>query len=268
MNVIGLLNIQFAIRGRKIYILEVNPRASRTSPFVSKATGIPLAKIAAKIMTGKKLKDFNLSYGDIDALKHISIKESVLPFSKFSGVDIVLGPEMKSTGEVMGIGLTVGEAFAKSQISANQSLPTKGKIFLSVKDEDKREVVFIAKKLQDLKFSLVSTRGTAKVLRAHGVTVEEVGRYDQGKGDLRNLIMLIKENEIALIVNTPSDESSQYDMRSIRSAAILHNVPCITTLQGAREAVYGIETTKAGDLDVKSLQDHYNVGRNVSCAAS
>jgi carbamoyl-phosphate synthase large subunit len=268
LNVIGLLNIQFAIRGRKIYILEVNPRASRTSPFVSKATGIPLAKIAAKIMVGKKLKDFNLSYEAINKLKHISVKESVLPFSKFSGVDIVLGPEMKSTGEVMGIGLTVGEAFAKSQISANQKLPTEGKIFLSVKDEDKREIVFIAKKLQDMKFSLVSTRGTAQVLRAHGVTVSEVGRYDQGEGELLNLVTLIKKNEIALIVNTPSDESSQYDMRSIRALAILHNVSCITTLQGAREAVNGIETTRAKDFDVQSLQDHYTAGRDVSCVAS
>ena len=268
LNVIGLLNIQFAIRGRKIYILEVNPRASRTSPFVSKATGIPLAKIAAKIMAGKKLKDFNLSYDAINKLKHISVKESVLPFSKFSGVDIVLGPEMKSTGEVMGIGLTVGEAFAKSQVSANQKLPTEGKIFLSVRDEDKREAVFIAKKLQDMKFSLISTRGTAKVLRAHDVTVEEVGRYDQGEGDLRNLVTLIKKNEIALIINTPSGESSQYDMRSIRATAILHNVPCITTLQGAREAVYGIEATKAKDFDVQSLQDYYSAGRDVSCAAS
>lgn len=268
LNVIGLLNIQFAIRGRKIYILEVNPRASRTSPFVSKATGMPLAKIAAKIMAGKKLKDFNLSYDAINRLKHISVKESVLPFSKFSGVDIVLGPEMKSTGEVMGIGLTVGEAFAKSQISASQSLPTEGKIFLSVRDEDKREIVFIAKKLQDMNFSLISTRGTAKVLRAHGVTVEEVGRYDQGEGDLLNLVTLIKKGEIALIVNTPSGESSQYDMRSIRATAILQNVPCITTLQGAREAVNGIETTKLKDFDVQSLQDYYSAGRDVSCAAS
>lgn len=267
LNVIGLLNIQYAIRGRKIYILEVNPRASRTSPFVSKATGIPLAKIAAKVMAGVKLKEFDLSYEDISNLKHISIKESVLPFSKFSGVDIVLGPEMKSTGEVMGIGLSVGEAFAKSQASANQNLPTEGKIFLSVKDEDKREVVFIAKKLQELGFTLVSTRGTAKVLRSHGVTVEEVGRYDQGAGDLNNLMTLIKNNEIALIVNTPSDESSQYDMRSIRAAAILHNVPCITTLQGAREAVYGIETTKAKDFAVQSLQERYAIGRDVPCAA-
>jgi carbamoyl-phosphate synthase large subunit len=268
LNVIGLLNIQFALRGRKIYVLEVNPRASRTVPFVSKATGIPLAKIAAQVMAGKKLKEFNLSYERIDSLKHVSVKESVLPFSKFSGVDIVLGPEMKSTGEVMGIGATVGEAFAKSQISANQKLPVKGKIFLSVKDEDKREIIFIAKRLQDMKFSLVSTRGTAKVLRAHGVEVEEVGRYDQGAGDILNLMTLMKKNEITLIVNTPSGESSEFDMRAIRAAAILHNIPCITTLQGAREAVNGIEAMKAKDFSVQSLQDYYKSGKGVSCAAS
>ena len=268
LKVIGLLNIQFAIRGRNVFILEVNPRASRTVPFVSKATGMPLAKIAAKVMNGKKLKDFDLSYEKIEKLMHISVKESVLPFSKFSGVDIVLGPEMKSTGEVMGIGSSVGEAFAKSQISANQHLPTKGKVFLSVRDEDKREVVFIAKKLQDMKFTLVSTRGTAKVLRAHGVNVQEVGRYDEGKGDMLNLMTLIKNTEIALIVNTPSGERSQSDMRAIRAEAILHNVPCITTIQGAREAVNGIEATLSKEFEVHSLQSLYKAGRDVSCAAS
>ena len=268
LGVIGLLNIQFAIRGSKIYILEVNPRASRTAPFVSKATGIPLAKIAAQVMAGKALKEFNLSYDIIKNLKHISIKESVLPFSKFSGVDIVLGPEMKSTGEVMGIGPTVGEAFAKSQMSANQQLPVEGKVFISVRDEDKREIVFIAKKLQDMVFSLATTRGTAKVLRTHGVNTEEVGRYDQGKGDMLNLMTLIRENKIAMIINTPSGEGSQYDMRSIRAAAILHNVPCITTLQGAREAVNGIEAMKAKNFSVCSLQERYIAGRSVECAAS
>ncbi|MBN1869665.1 MAG: carbamoyl-phosphate synthase large subunit [Candidatus Omnitrophica bacterium] len=262
LHVVGLMNIQFAIQGSKIYILEVNPRASRTVPFVSKATGIPLAKIAAQIMAGRTLKEFGLSYEHIEKLRHISVKESVLPFSKFSGVDIVLGPEMKSTGEVMGIGATVGEAFAKSQTSASQQLPVTGKVFVSVRDEDKREVMFIAKRLQDMGFSLVSTRGTAKVLKAHGVKVEEVGRYEQGKGDMLNLMTLIKRNEIAMIINTPSGESSQYDMRSIRGAAILHNVPCITTLQGAREAVNGIETIKAKKFSVQSLQKWYMAGRD------
>jgi len=257
LQVVGLLNIQFAVKGRRIYVLEVNPRASRTSPFVSKATGIPLAKIAAKIMTGEKLSSFNLSSSRIDELKHIAVKESVLPFSRFSGVDIVLGPEMKSTGEVMGIAENFAAAFAKSQISAGQYLPKKGKIFISVKDDDKRTVAFIAKRLKDLGFLLVSTKGTAKVLRANGVEVEVISHYDQGQTKLPSLMTLIKENEIALIINTPSGESSQYDMRSIRAAAILHNVPCITTLQGACAAVNGIEASLAGEFSVKALQEYY-----------
>ncbi len=257
LKVIGLLNIQFAVKGHRVYVLEVNPRASRTTPFVSKATGIPLAKIAAKIMTGKKLNSFNLSYSYLDDLKHIAVKESVLPFSRFSGVDIVLGPEMKSTGEVMGISQDFASAFAKSQISAGQHLPKKGKIFVSVKDDDKRTVAFIAKRLKDLGFSLVSTKGTAKVLRANSVDVEVVSHYDQGQTSLPSLMTLIKENEIALIINTPSGESSQYDMRSIRAAAILHNVPCITTLQGACAAVNGIEASLAGKFSVKALQEYY-----------
>ncbi|VAX37858.1 Carbamoyl-phosphate synthase large chain [hydrothermal vent metagenome] len=257
LKVVGLLNIQFAVKGRRLYVLEVNPRASRTSPFVSKATGIPLAKIAAKIMTGESLSSFNLSYAQIDAIKHIAVKESVLPFSKFSGVDIVLGPEMKSTGEVMGIASTFAEAFAKAQISAGQSLPKKGKIFISVKDDDKRIVGFIAKRLKDLGFNLVSTKGTAKVLKINGIEVEVISHYDQGQTNLPSLLTLIKKNEIALIINTPSGESSQYDMRSIRAAAILHNVPCITTLQGACAAVNGIEANLAGDFSVTSLQEYY-----------
>ena len=159
INVVGLMNIQFAVKGRTLYVLEVNPRASRTVPFVSKATGIPLAKIAAQVMVGEPLSKYHLSYKLIEQLKHVSVKESVLPFSRFSGVDIVLGPEMKSTGEVMGIRATIGEAFAKSQISANQKLPMEGKIFLSVRDEDKREIVSVAKRLERLGFSFVSTRG-------------------------------------------------------------------------------------------------------------
>jgi len=268
LNVVGLMNIQFAIKGRHIYVLEVNPRASRTVPFVSKATGIPLAKIAAQVMVGEPLSKYRLSYKLIEQLKHVSVKESVLPFSRFSGVDIVLGPEMKSTGEVMGIGATIGEAFAKSQISANQKLPTEGKIFLSVRDEDKREIVSVAKRLERLGFSLVSTRGTARTLRTHGIKVQEVGRYDQGQGEGLNLMTLIKKNEIALVVNTPSGEDSQYDMRSIRAAAILHNIPCITTIQGAREAVNGMETCKNKELSVQSLQEYYSVGGYVSCAVS
>ncbi len=257
LNVIGLMNVQFAIKGRKIYVLEVNPRASRTVPFVSKATGIPLAKIAAQIMTGKDLNSFNISEEEISKIKYIAVKESVLPFSRFSGVDIVLGPEMKSTGEVMGIDTTFGKAYAKSQISANQSLPTKGKIFLSVKDEDKRAIIFIAKRLKDLNFALVSTRGTGKVLKSNGVDVQVVDHYNQGQHNLLSPMTLIKRNEIALIVNTPSGEDSHHDMRSIRAAAIMHNVPCITTMQGAWAAVNGIESILNKDFHIHSLQEYY-----------
>ena len=255
LKVIGLLNIQYAIKGQKIYVLEVNPRASRTVPFVSKATGVPVAKVAVQIMAGKKLKDFDFS--DDKEPRHVSVKESVLPFSKFSGVDIILGPEMKSTGEVMGIASSFGEAFAKGQICANQSLPKSGKIFLSVKDEDKRNTVFLAKKLTDLDFKLVGTKGTVKVLRSSGVQVEVVDKYGEGKN---NILTLMKKNEIALIINTPSGKKSQSDSRTIRAAAILHNVPCITTLQGAWAAVNGMEASLRKEFSVKSLQNYYKEG--------
>jgi len=269
LGVVGLLNIQFAIKGSRIYVLEVNPRASRTVPFVSKATGLPLAKIASQVMTGKKLADFDIPENHIENLKHFSVKESVLPFSKFSGVDIVLGPEMKSTGEVMGVASNYGEAFAKSQISANAALPSKGKVFISVKDEDKRAAVLIAKTLRDLSFSIVATPGTAKALKSNGIAnIEEVYRYDQGKVEGTNLLELIQDNQIGLIINTPSGERSQYDMRSIRAAAILHNVPCITTLQGAWAAVNGMEEKVHETRNVKSLQQYYKEGRDSSCAVS
>ena len=262
LNVRGLLNIQYAVKGRRVFVLEVNPRASRTTPFVSKATGVPLAKIAAKVMVGKKLESFDIPYDLITEMKHFAVKESVLPFSKFSGVDIVLGPEMKSTGEVMGIATRYGEAFAKSQISAGSALPSSGKIFVSVRDEDKRPVVLIAKKLTEFGFSLVSTPGTAKVLESNGVAVEMVERYDQGKQPMPNLMSLIKESQIDLIINTPSDESSQYDMRSIRAAAILHNVPCITTIQGAWAAVNAMESARQKKFTVQSLQEYYQAKKN------
>ncbi len=266
LKVVGLMNIQYAIKGKKIFVLEVNPRASRTTPFVSKATGIPLAKIASQIMAGKKLSEFHLTYEMLDQIKYFAVKESVLPFSRFSGVDIVLGPEMKSTGEVMGIAATYGEAFAKSQIAAGSSLPKKGKIFISVKDEDKRSVAMIAQRLSDMGFSIVSTPGTAKVLRSNGVKVEEVSYYDQGRQKTNNLMPMIKEGKIDLIINTPSSEGSQYDMRSIRAASILHNVPCITTLQGAWAAVSGIEALRKKKFTVQSIQEYYNSGRKSACA--
>lgn len=252
LQVVGLLNIQFAVKGSKIYVLEVNPRASRTVPFVSKATGVPCAKIAAQIMMGKRVKDFNLPV-DLE-LPHFSVKESVLPFSRFSGVDIVLGPEMKSTGEVMGIAMNFGEAFVKSQLCANQELPKTGRVFVSVKDEDKRAIVFLAKRLRDLQYTLVATQGTAKVLRSNGVVVDVVGKYAEGEN---TLLKMIKSDQIHLIINIPSGQASQSDLRKIRAAAILYNVPCITTLQGAWAAVNGMEDMLIRPFSVKSLQSYY-----------
>jgi len=251
LKVCGLLNIQFAIKGKSIYVLEVNPRASRTVPFVAKATGNPVAKIAAQIMAGKKIRDFQ--WKTIET-PYFSIKESVLPFSKFSGVDIVLGPEMKSTGEVMGIAMSYGEAFYKSQICANQSLPVDGTVFISVNDEDKRSIVFVAKALDELGFDFVATRGTAKVLKANGIAVTQVEKCGDGRQDL---LKLISDGNIQLILNTPSGERSQSDMRAIRSAAVLHRVPCITTLQGAWAAVNGLTERARKEPDVCSLQEYY-----------
>ncbi|MDE1921539.1 MAG: carbamoyl-phosphate synthase large subunit [Candidatus Omnitrophica bacterium] len=253
LGVVGLMNIQFAVKGRQVYVLEVNPRASRTVPFVSKAIGLPLAKIAAQIMAGKKLNDFALI--DPGALKYICVKESVLPFSRFSGVDIILGPEMKSTGEVMGIAATFGAAFAKSQIEANQALPKAGMVFISVNDHDKKDVALIAGKLADLKFKLVATRGTAQVLRRVGIEVMAVDKHHEGE---ENALTLVKKGEINLIINTPSGKKSQSDMRVIRAAAILHNIPCITTLQGAWAAVNGIEAGIKEEFTVEPLQNLYN----------
>ncbi len=262
LKVVGLLNIQFAIKGTRVYVLEVNPRASRTVPFVSKATGVALAKIAAQLMIGKKLSDFH--FVEMEDLKHVSVKESVLPFSRFSGVDIVLGPEMKSTGEVMGIDTTFGAAFAKSQIAANQALPKSGKIFISVNDQDKRHIVFLAKKLIDLGFSLVATKGTAKVLLSNAVKVEVVDKYSESKN---NILTWMKKGEINLIINTPSGERSQSDMRTIRASAIMRNVPCITTLQGAWAAVNGVESSVEKEFLIQSLQEYYAQGRE-KCAVS
>ncbi len=266
LKVIGLMNIQFAVKEEKIYVLEVNPRASRTAPFVSKATGYPLPKIAAQIMAGKSLKSFNLSYEYLESLDRYAIKESVLPFSRFSGVDIVLGPEMKSTGEVMGISKRYGESFAKSQVSANSALPCEGLIFISVRKEDKKNIVPIAKQIYKMDFNIVSTKGTAAVLKDHGIDVQEVEPHQGGQNMASELMAMIKERKISLVINTPSGSSSESDMRAIRAAAILYNVPCITTIQGARAATKGILAAKEKVFEVKPLQEYYQTKGGVVCA--
>ncbi|MEI6438012.1 MAG: carbamoyl-phosphate synthase large subunit [Candidatus Omnitrophota bacterium] len=252
LKVVGLLNIQYAIKGEKVFILEVNPRASRTVPFVSKAIGLPLAKMAARIMAGEKLSDFKLP--DIERLGLVAVKECVLPFSRFSGVDIILGPEMKSTGEVMGLAPTFGAAYAKSQMAANSGLPKKGGVFISVNETDKRSVAFMARRLHDLGFKMYATKGTAKVLRSSGVAVTLVDKTGEGHN---NILTLILKDEINLVINTPSGKKSQFDMRKIRAAAILHNIPCITTIQGAAAAIHGIEASLKEGFTVESLQSYY-----------
>jgi carbamoyl-phosphate synthase large subunit len=252
LKVIGLLNIQFAVKGDTVYVLEVNPRASRTVPFVSKATGVPLAKIASMVMAGEKLS--KIGFTEEKHVEHLSVKESVLPFSRFSGVDILLGPEMKSTGEVMGINTTFGSAFYKAQLAAGQELPLKGKVFISVKNEDKRNIVFIAKKLYDMGFEIISTKGTYKVLKSNNIEAIVVGKV--GEGD-ESLLDLIRKDDISLIINTPSGSRGQSDMKPIRNQAVMHGVPCITTIQGAQAAVNGIESTIKGDLKVKSIQEYH-----------
>jgi carbamoyl-phosphate synthase large subunit len=250
LKVKGLLNIQFAIKKDVVYVLEVNPRASRTSPFVSKAIGVPLAKIAAKIMVGVTLTE--QGFTKEKEIEHVAVKESVLPFSRFSGVDIILGPEMKSTGEVMGIDSSFSMAFYKSQLAAGQGLPLKGKVFISVKNDDKRNIVFIAKKLHDLNFEIIATKGTRKVLKSNNIPAKFVGKIDDGD---QAILDLMKKGELALIINTPSGKRGQSDMKPIRSMSVLHGVPCITTMQGAQAAVNGIEAMIKGELQVKSIQE-------------
>ncbi len=258
LKVVGLLNIQFAIKGEKVYVLEVNPRASRTVPFVSKAIGTPLAKMAARIMAGEKLGAFDLP--DVEHLPQFAVKECVLPFNRFMGVDIILGPEMKSTGEVMGLATTFGAAYAKSQIAAGQSLPLKGSVFISVSENDKRAIPFMAKRLHDFGFKIFATKGTAKVLRSSGVKAKVVDKTGEGEN---NILKLIEESEINLIINTPSGKKSQSDMRQIRAAAIMHNIPCITTIQGASAAVHGIESMLNEGFTVESLQSYYSRTKSV-----
>jgi carbamoyl-phosphate synthase large subunit len=253
LNVVGLMNVQYAIKNDTIYILEVNPRASRTVPFVSKATGILWAKIAAKLMVGKTLEELGITR-EVE-INHVAVKEAVLPFKRFYGVDTILGPEMKSTGEVMGIDADFGMAFAKSQMAAGQTLPLKGTVFISVMNKDKRHIVFIAKKLVDLGFDIVATTGTAKVLAKNGIPVKPVYKVNEGRP---HIVDLIKNREIHLIINTPSGKKPKADEVAIRSEAVLHDIPCITTISGASAAVNGIESMVRGGISVQSIQEYHN----------
>jgi carbamoyl-phosphate synthase large subunit len=255
LRVIGLMNVQFAIQNGRVFVIEVNPRASRTIPYVSKATGVPLAKIASRLMTGRKLHEFLPEYAaagaDLATGAGYFVKSPVFPWQKFPGVDTVLGPEMKSTGEVMGSAETFGEAFAKAQLSAGQSLPTGGKVFISVTDRDKAESIELARRFIDLGFSLVATHGTAERLERAGIAVERVFKVKEGRP---NVVDLIKGEGVHLIVNTPHGQDPWFDEKAIRRAAITQRIPTITTLSAARAAAEGIAALQRNEVNIRSLQ--------------
>jgi len=253
LKVRGLMNVQFAIKDGDVYILEVNPRASRTVPFVSKATSVSWARIAAKVMMGKTLKELGIT-GEVVPTKWVAVKESVFPFNKFPGVDVILGPEMRSTGEVMGIDTNFPLAYAKSQMAAGGSLPTGGNIYLSVRNADKKAILPIAKKLNELGFKLLCTGGTYKVVTEAGIAAERINKIQEGRP---HVIDRIKNKEIALLINTPTTKGPKTDEGQIRAAAVMNKVPIITTITAAQAAAAAIGALQAGDWTVKPLQDYY-----------
>jgi carbamoyl-phosphate synthase large subunit len=252
LKVIGLMNVQYAVKGEKVYVLEVNPRASRTVPFVSKAIGFPLAKLAAKVMAGKTLKE--LGFTKEIWPKYWAVKESVFPFNRFHGQDILLSPEMRSTGEVMGLDADRGIAYAKSQMAAGSPLPLGGKVFISVSDAHKKEVAAVAKQFADLGFELVATGGTATVLEKAGLKVQRIFKLAEGRP---NAIDLLKNKEIQLVINTPAGESPRADEVKIRTTAVYTNTPIMTTLSGAKAAARGIAALKKSGYGVQTLQEYH-----------
>jgi carbamoyl-phosphate synthase large subunit len=263
LQVKGLMNIQFAVTGVRtdgsvvgtpeVYVLEANPRASRTVPFVSKATGVPLARLAALVMTGKTLAELGVTHEVVPS--HYSVKESVFPFNKFPGVDTVLGPEMRSTGEVMGIDHSMPMAFAKSQMAANAPLPTEGSVFISVTEADKADAIPLAQQFAKMGFKILATHGTATVLRGAGVEVEEVAKLQDGGRP--HLIDHMKNGTVHLIINTPSGRGSRTDEGKIRAAAVGHRVTCITTMAAAQAAAAACQALRERELTVTALQDWF-----------
>jgi carbamoyl-phosphate synthase large subunit len=252
LRVVGLMNAQYAVQGDTVYVLEVNPRASRTVPFVSKAIGVPLAKLAAKVMAGKKLAD--LGFTREIWRDYWAVKESVFPFNRFLGQDILLSPEMRSTGEVMGLDADLGIAYAKSQMAANAPLPLAGRVFISVSDADKPDVAAVAKKFVDLGFEIISTSGTAKVLENAGLKVRRIFKLAEGRP---NTLDLLKNREIQLVINTPTGQAPRADEVKIRTTAVYTGTSIMTTLSGARAAALGIAALKKSGYGVKTLQEYH-----------
>jgi carbamoyl-phosphate synthase large subunit len=256
LKVVGLMNIQFAIVGTQgyspqVYILEANPRASRTVPFVSKATGVPLAGLASRIMSGKTLEELNFTQEPVPP--HIAVKEAVLPFEKFAGTDVILGPEMRSTGEVMGIDADFGKAYAKAELGASQRLPLSGTVFVSMNDRDKPTVVSVVRDFMELGFDVVATEGTRKVLKEHGLDVELVLKLHEGRP---HVLDAIKNKKIQLIINTPSGQEARVDGRLIRRSALAYKIPIVTTISGAKATAAAIRSLQSQPLEVKALQDY------------
>jgi carbamoyl-phosphate synthase large subunit len=252
LKVIGLMNVQYAVKGETVYVLEVNPRASRTVPFVSKAIGVPLAKMAARVMAGKTLVELGLTK-EIRP-EYWAVKESVFPFNRFHGQDILLSPEMRSTGEVMGLDADLGIAYAKSQMAANAPLPLKGRVFISVSDAHKDEVAEVAKKFADLGFELIATGGTAAVLEKAGLKAQRLLKLNEGRP---NALDLLKNREIQLVINTPAGQTPRADEIRIRTTAVYTNTPIMTTLSGARAAALGIAALKKSGYAVRTVQEYH-----------
>jgi carbamoyl-phosphate synthase large subunit len=252
LKVVGLLNIQFAVKGDKLYILEVNPRASRTVPFVSKAIGVPLAKLAALTMVGRRLADLGFTREIVP--EHVSVKAPVFPFNRFPGIDMTLGPEMRSTGEVMGIDADFGGAFAKAMLGAGHRLPARGRVFVSVKDADKRDILYLVKKLADLGFTVVATDGTWRFLRQQGIEAERVNKVHEGRP---HVVDLLKNRSVDLVLNTPLGKVERSDDAAIRAEAVLRGIPCVTTVSGISACVSAIETLGRRPLEPGALQDRH-----------
>ncbi|MDG1873793.1 MAG: carbamoyl phosphate synthase large subunit, partial [Mariniblastus sp.] len=256
LNVVGLMNVQFAVKKEDdkmvVYVLEVNPRASRTVPFVAKATGVPVANIAAKVMAGAKLMELGCHEEPIPS--HVSVKESVFPFRKFAGVDIVLGPEMRSTGEVMGIANRFPIAFAKSQLASGVTLPETGRVFVSVSARHKDRVVGIARDLHEMGYTILATSGTARRIEEAEIPVQRVKKIIEGHP---NLIDHMKNEGVDLILNTPSGKGARTDEGTIRATSVQHGIPCITTIQAAEAVVQALQALRVEEMEVQALQDRF-----------
>jgi len=250
LGVKGLLNVQFAVRNDQIFVLEANPRASRTVPFVSKAVGLPLARLAARVMAGERLAA--IAPTEIPDPAFVSVKKPVLPFNRFPGEDTLLGPEMKSTGEVMGRDRDFGRALAKAHLGSSEPLPAQGTVFLSIRDDDKRSITFMAKALVDMGYGLIATRGTCRFLARNGVPCREVFKVHEGRP---HIVDLLDQGEIQLVLNTPLGRASEFDEKAIRERAVQLGVPVITTVAGALAAVSGMEALRRGPLEVSALQE-------------